>query len=150
MNVASTAGAVKGSEMRQSLWINPFPKASSNPDNSVWGYYADGFFDRREIVDANGLYAFAKSTVVFTTNDVAYICSLFFNKFSNASLAFPASGYRLSGNGTLYDAGYRGYSWSSSAYSSISGWYLYIRSGTAYQTKSTRSFGFALRPIVAQ
>ncbi len=147
LNYASDVGAISGSEMRQSLWINPFPKVGSNPDNSVFGYYADGFFDRRNIVDAVSNATVAKSTVVFSTNYVAYVCRLFFNKFSKASVSFPASGSRSNTNGALYRAGYYG---SSSASHSDKGWYLHVASGNATQTSSLRGFAFALRPVVVQ
>jgi len=81
------------SEITQSLYAGNY-----NPlDCRVWGYYADGFFDR-----------FAKgdvSSVCTTSAGVAYFGSLFFNPITNANLFFPAAGTRrstgLSEAGTL-------------------------------------------------
>jgi len=113
---------VAGSEIRQSLWLNP-PQGNGNPQlnnyaNSIWGFYADGFFDRRKIV--NSLNNTANCAVSTGNNDVAYIGRLFFNPNSDsyASLFFPAPGSRgvnapvggLSGTGTF--GGY----WTSTAF----------------------------------
>ncbi|MCL2501806.1 MAG: hypothetical protein FWE99_01585 [Bacteroidales bacterium] len=75
--------------------------------HSFWGYYADGFFDRRQI--QNSVTASHESpergvnSAVSNSNDyVAYIGNLFFNPATNSTLFFPASGYR---NGALRRAG---------------------------------------------
>jgi hypothetical protein len=80
------------SEVRQSLFNNPIPGYNYNnyTDNSVWGYYADGFFDRHAITD--------NTTVSSGDRNIAYIGRLFFNPVAtsdhyNASLFFPASGW---------------------------------------------------------
>jgi len=93
-------GSVSGSEYRQSLWLNPPTGQNSNMDNSVWGYYADGFFDRRQIVESinnaeNSTVSYYLSNLFDVRNrDIAYIGRLFFNPTTNRSLFFPAAGYR--------------------------------------------------------
>jgi len=91
---------ISNSEMRQSLFSRPRTNWNHSVDdvsNSVSGYYADGFFDRRPIVSSeNGV---ANSTVAVATADVAYVGRLFFNPFEysesyNASLFFPYAGHR--------------------------------------------------------
>ena len=98
---------ISNSEIRQSLFNNPkntWNNAGNDFSNSVIGYYADGFFDRRPIVSSeNGT---ANSTVAVGTADVAYIGRLFFNpressESYNASLFFPFSGHRKYENATV-------------------------------------------------
>ena len=65
--------------------------------NNTWGYYADGWFDRRKIAGALGVKPAANSAVAFSNNNpptVAYVGKLFFDAATNASLFFPAAGYR--------------------------------------------------------
>jgi len=70
---------------------------SSNNENYSWGYYADGWFDRRLIVDALGKGAAEKSAVSLSNNNpanVAYAGKMVFDVKTNASIFFPAVGYR--------------------------------------------------------
>jgi hypothetical protein len=77
------------SEIRQSLWLNPQSGGTSSVTNSNWGYYADGFFDRRTIQNS------AVSATNSTNNKyVAYIGRLFFHPTTFASMFFPAAGTR--------------------------------------------------------
>jgi hypothetical protein len=102
---------VSRSELRQSLFRNPVSGFYDvgETSNSVWGYYADGFFDRRSI--ASG------TTVAGGTRDVAHIGRLFFNPIPvsgryNASLFFPAGGFRDNNStGTLNGSGIWGMYW---------------------------------------
>ena len=162
-NDGSTSADESGqfdSEMRQSLFYNP---DGGGANNSVWGYYADGFFDRREtgLQKANiGMDMGANKAVEWDTNEVAYIGRLFYNKNDksshyNASLFFPASGYRVGGSsGYLgYPGGYGNY-WTSSARNDGSvndknAWYLSIGSGSsrASQSYSARSIGMPVRCV---
>ena len=109
-NIAST-GAVSESEIRQSLFLNPHgPTVAHNTDNSVWGYYADGFFDRRRITYANGSVGASNSTVAYNSQkDVAHVGRLFFSPHTahlpNHSVFFPAVGYKRSSDGWLQQAG---------------------------------------------
>lgn len=148
----NTAGNAASSEMRQSLWRNPQTSATNNLDNSVWGYYADGFFDRRQIVSSVGTNPTAATAVAVNTVNAAYIGRLFFNSDPaslnyNASLFVPAAGYRSYTDGQLFTAGSSGYYWSSSALSTTYGWSLNVYSGYAGQGGADRSFGLAVRCV---
>ena len=103
------SGSTAYSEMRQSLWQTP-PQGmdmqasggSNNTENACFGYLADGFFDRQTIgASATG----ALNTRVGEGADVAYMGMLFYNSQTNASIFFPAGGYRRSnendGQGTI-------------------------------------------------
>jgi len=114
--------------------------------NFVYGYYADGFFDRRTIVPspAGG----SQLTAVATSgNDIAYAGHLFFNPTTRASLFIPAAGYRTT-NGSLSGAGQMGYYWTSSANSATTAWDLHDRSTLdAYHNVVARSTGQSVRCI---
>ena len=134
------------SEMRQSLYLNPNTSTSTTGTlaNSVWGYYADGFFDRGEIGSSASSFANTAVSLNWTT---AYVGRMFFNPTTNASLFFPAAGSRSSGGGSLYTAGRNGSYWSGSSNSTAGSWYLYVGSGTAYQLNDNRSYGFSVRCV---
>ena len=104
-NIATT-GTVALSEIRQSLWFNPQNAGVSNTENSVWGYYADGFFDRRWVTYPSGVSGSVNSTVAAGTKNVAYVGRLFFSPgtatLPNQSVFIPAAGYRYAaGTGSL-------------------------------------------------
>ena len=97
--------AVRASEMRQSLFwrvSNGYGSSIKNTENSIWGYYADGFFDRRMIVDGEGYAGFDRYYSMATVakeneHEIAHMGALFFNPVENsdrynASLFFPAPG----------------------------------------------------------
>ena len=93
--------SISNSELRQSLFLKPQTgfNYSSNLDNSVWGYYADGFFDRR-LISSN------HTAVASGTANVAYIGRLFYNSIPGsdhfcASLFFPCTGNRYPTSGDL-------------------------------------------------
>ena len=127
-------GAIAGSEIRQSLWVNPPTDTLSNSDNSTWGYYADGYFDRRKPVISLGTTPTVSSAVATSSVNVAYAGRLFFNPTTNASLFFPAAGYRFHQKGELYNAGGRARYWTSSAFEFDNlikdDWFLYLYSNT--------------------
>jgi hypothetical protein len=103
--------------MRQSLYAKPKNGAINFVtvnDGRAWGYYADGYFDRRAIV--NSVSNAVSSAVSASTKDVAYIGTLFFNAASGASLFMPAGGRRYTSDGDLDYSGYYGSYWSSSSY----------------------------------
>jgi hypothetical protein len=139
---AAESGNVANSEVRHSLWS--LPKAGlfgSDKTNNFWGYYADGYFDRRLIVNTADA---TLSAVSYTKNNAAYIGCLFFNPTTdsdhyNASLFFPAGGWRDAA-GTLVGSGRGGHYWTSSALSDINAWILWIRNdwfaGLWYDLKS--------------
>lgn len=115
--------------------------------SSAYGYYADGYFDRRAITGASGTNASSNSTVSNGTADVAYIGSVFYNPATMASLFLPAAGFRRSIGGRLDYAGYIGYYWSGSLYSSFFSWYFSFSNSSLYQRYSDYNFGFSIRSI---
>jgi hypothetical protein len=127
---AHSINHLEDSEMRQSLWWRPQRGdfAPSN-ENAVWGFYADGFFDRREIVDSKNYTPSSNiiySAVSTGTRDVAYRGVLVYNPNTNASLFFPAAGYIGDGSqgatsaiGKLRSTGSQGHYWSSSSYDGV-------------------------------
>lgn len=144
-------GDIAGSEMRQSLYLNPPTGFNQSADNSVWGYYADGFFDRRPIKSSpNGV---ANSTVG-TGADIAYIGRLIYNPHTNASLFFPASGRRvIDQGGKLINAGERGFFWSGSLQSSGNAWHLWLDNNPDFlllQSCVAVDFGLSIRYVQPQ
>jgi hypothetical protein len=113
-----TSALIAQSEMRTSLFSVPVSGNGSDwtqmrPNNSAFGYYADGFFDRRQIVSSS--VGAAMSTVAASSpHDVAYRGSLLFNPNNNASIFFPAAGGRYRQPSSAYNTGGIGYYWSSS------------------------------------
>jgi len=112
-----TAGAIATSEMRQSLWVNsvggtvPSDATPANAlGNVVFGYYADGYFDRRQIVQGVTATPALLTAVASPGAEVAYRGMLYYNQFNNASLFFPATGF-LDDNGLIQQAGKSGHAW---------------------------------------
>ena len=132
--VGPQGDAVNGSEIRQSLWLNPkdglAPTVDNSDDNTLWGYYADGYFDRRPIT-GNGRSVGAPANTLSNAPNVAYIGRLFFNPYNNASLFFPAAGYYDAGP-VLSQNGNAGYYWTSSAPSGSYAWGLSAGSTFSY------------------
>ena len=62
-------------------------------DNSMWGYYADGFFDRSYLQASLDIDEMSRAG---SGSEIAYLGRLFFNTGSSASLFFPAGGQRYS------------------------------------------------------
>jgi hypothetical protein len=160
-SVQASNNNIDVSEMRQSLYAEPQDGGSNlaNEDvdgipGCVWGYYADGYFDRRAIEESKGDHNTFSTAVSPTTKDAAYIGNLFFNDDNgNRSLFVPAAGLRSgSSNGALNGAGGSGYYWSSSSSSSASdyayGWCLHIGQGGASQDTNTRYYGTSVRCVV--
>ncbi len=151
----NTAGVVAGSEMAQSLWLTPGARFMTfeaiDTANSVWGYYADGFFDRRTTSKqaAYSSDATANSAVATNSSTVAYMGRLFYNPNNNASLFFPASGSRNTSNGYLCDPGRYGVYWSSSSDSSSGGIAICVGSDIAYRYgNASRRGAFSVRCVV--
>jgi len=119
--------------------------------SNIWGYYADGFFDRKAIVSSiNGVANNIPNTSVSPGNDyVAYIGMLFYNPTTNASLFLPGAGNRLPGNGALNEAGHSGiYHTNTPSNNTISSYAFnfykeYLNAG-AFQ----RSYGGSVRCVV--
>lgn len=69
-----------------------FTTFAPNDGNSLWGFYADGFFDRR-ITKSSANVTGARNYEFGTYGRV------FFNATTNASVFFPVAGNRISGGG---------------------------------------------------
>ena len=111
-SAGETAMNISNSELRQSLFQNPKTgwNYGNDIDNSVWGYYADGFFDRRSITN--------NTTVASGTPEIANAGRLFYNTTSgsdhfNASIFFPATGWLHYYDGSLRWTGQEGLYWTS-------------------------------------
>jgi hypothetical protein len=140
---------ISQSEFRQSLYRNPGTGYNQNIEttNSLWGYYADGFFDRRRIV--NG------TTVASGDPKVAYVGRLFYNPIINsdrynASLFFPAAGYRNHSNGNIDAAGTDGMYWSSSVNNDGGtdyGCFLWIRSDLTSPWREDKTSALSIRAV---
>ncbi|MBF1526459.1 MAG: hypothetical protein HXN92_09400, partial [Prevotella pallens] len=78
----------------------------------------------------------------------AYGHNFYTNGSKNATIFFPASGFRYNSVGSLGDVGYYGYYWSAVPVNTVSGCYLnFYWSGVGPQSSSYRSYGFAARPV---
>jgi len=143
----NTTGSAVGSEMRQSLYLNPSNGITSDRFNTEWGYYADGFFDRRLFSNA------VRATVSSGNNGIAYIGLLFFNPASGASLFFPSAPVRSISNGAITTSlniyTLSGLYWSSSStnVNNNSGWALNFSSNAVYQMGIQRPSGGSIRCV---
>jgi hypothetical protein len=114
---------LSNSEIRQSLWVRPKTGYNHNDvaaDNSAWGFYADGFFDRRRIVLSSSSAITYPTAVAYNTPDIAHIGRLFFNPLPDsehyyASLFFPFTGSRSINNGYFTGGGYTTSYWTASS-----------------------------------
>lgn len=119
--VAAIDQLASSSEFRQSLLYTLADGTTSNiPKNATSGYYADGFFDRRQIKSSpTGEMGAAVSYYPGTSNalnaKIAYAGTLIYNPTTWASVFFPVIGSRNPTNGSLMDTGLRGYYWTSSS-----------------------------------
>ena len=138
---------VAGSEIRQSLWSNPPTGTASDLANSVWGFYADGYFDRRAIVPSiNGVLY---STVSSGNYHVANAGRLFFNPITRASLFFPGAGFRNGTGGNLSLTGGNAFYWTNTSHSNNLAWTLSILPQDASMTTGSRPAGFNIRCVYA-
>jgi hypothetical protein len=146
----NTLGEIKNSEVRQSLWFAPQAgvDAVANNDNATWGYYADGFFDRRVIGYAPGSTSIDKLAVSTSNSHVAYIGSLFYNKVTCGSLFFPAAGERRSSSGALGDAGKSASYWTASTNFYDRGYIFSMNSNWVLPMIYPRTAALPLRPVV--
>ncbi len=149
---------ISDSEVRQSLWYEPMTgQLVYNRTNSFWGYYADGWFDRRPLEKM--LTGDTSPTIASKgTPDAAYAGHLFYNPFFdsdhyNASLFFPAAGYRDLTFGQLTAAARTGFYWTSSTEvgSSLNGpysWsYILNYEGRAANVNAHRSNAGSIRCV---
>ena len=142
------------SELRQSLMLGPKSSVSSFyvSDNYKYGYYADGFFDRRQITTPTVESSATNSVVADNTGKVAYMGGLFFNPYNNASIFFPSAGQLYSGTGSRRFSGGEGCSWTSSKIfhedSTTMQWAFLITYSTfAGITTNSEFFGFPIRCV---
>jgi hypothetical protein len=151
-----TSEMVRESEMRQSLFLNPQTGwANISLVNSVFGLYADGFFDRRPIATLGGGYFGGPCTVAAGTADIAHRGMLLFNSASGASLFLPATGFRYSNLfggrfGVALNAGNWGYILSSTQGSvgPTTRWDLTFNPSNAYMWGgSSRACAFPVRCV---
>jgi len=110
----ANGSSILQSEIRQSLFLRPPAGMSNQPtaENSItWGYYADGYFDRREIVTPSNSPAVTTPSVVADNSiGIAYAGMLIYSSRTLAHLFFPTGGIRQSqvstsdpaSNGLLY------------------------------------------------
>lgn len=140
---ASTNGTdAPQSEVYQSLWLNSqLSETAGSVTNSVSGYYADGYFDRRKILTGTTSSGFS---VVSSTDpyNVAYKGRLFYNPTNYASLFIPYAGRRADANVPSggVTGGYQCMSWTSSrnATTSAQGWFMSI--GETYAFMNSVSY----------
>ena len=78
-----------------------------NVVNGVWGFYADGLFDRYAKTAGQGNSVSSTKLAVYngTTVDPAYAGYVFFNQDNSHSIFLPAAGYRAGTNGRLTNTG---------------------------------------------
>lgn len=139
--VPITTTNVNDSEMRQSLYLNPQNGVSSNRDNVLYGYYADGFFDRRKIVN--------NASVCVSDYRIGYVGYLFFNPDNNHSLFFPLSGLRSNTNGSLEQTGTYSAYWSGSILNDSDAWVLELGSNSVRQNHLLKSRAVSIRCVKA-
>jgi hypothetical protein len=143
-----TANNIYISDMRQSLYAVPKNGTvnMSETTGRAWGYYADGYFDRRKITEQNS--SWPNTTVSPNTKDVAYLGTLFFNAANdNRSLFAPAAGYRSSGNPSLINPGLVLYYITSSAAFAMDAWYLNGIKAYVRQGYTNKNYGYSVRCV---
>ena len=123
---------------------DPCPVGFKMPaSNAFTGFTSNGQYQSGAAnINANGT---ADSLDKFFA---AYGHNFYTNSSKNATIFFPASGFRDGGVGSLLDVGYYGYYWSAVPNNSYNGCGLYFSWGYVYpQYYSYPSFGFAARPV---
>ena len=123
-DIFNPSGIVSNSEMRQSLFLDPMPSDASSTTNSLYGYYADGFFDRHEILNGEGSSYGDDCSVRVGYPDIAHIGRLFYNPDNKASLFFPSSGYRRADYSGLQGMGMESAYWTGTVTDADYAWNL--------------------------
>lgn len=143
------------SELRQSLFYTPADGVVNTMTNASSGYYADGFFDRRQIKNSpTGEIGTTVSYYPGTNNalnaKIAYSGTLLYNPTTWASVFFPTTGGRDRTDGSLTKTGRYGYYWTSSSkistYSAI-GFMSTNTSDIMVGYEFTRSVGGSIRCV---
>lgn len=154
-----SAAGIESSEIRQSLYVTPTLGNAVSSANVRWGFYADGYFDRRDHNNPSvtspqeGWSAMKAGTAVsWNSKDVAYIGTLVFNPTTgssreNASIFIPAAGSRHADTGALIEGGEGALFLSSSAPNTTEMWYFVGIEGRSYQLNSSRTHGLSLRCV---
>ena len=123
---------------------DPCPVGFKMPaSNAFTGFTSNGQYGSGAAnINANGT---ADSWDKFST---AYGHNFYTNSSKNATIFFPASGFRDYGDGSLSDVGNYGCYWSAVPYSTGSGCSLSFDWGYVNpQSYNGRSYGFAARPV---
>lgn len=123
---------------------DPCPVGFKMPaSNAFTGFTSNGQYQSGAAnINANGT---ADSWDKFSA---AYGHNFYTNGSKNATIFFPASGFRGGGDGSLNSVGGNGYYWSAVPYSAYGGCGLYFYWSYVYpQYGSNRSYGFAARPV---
>jgi hypothetical protein len=146
------------SEIRQSWYATPDNETYStvptntNLENSLWGFYADGFSDRLVVASSpNGTdsttVSFNSSNLSAITNtDVAYVGRLIYNPTTYASIFLPAPGTRGI-NGTLTSSGTFATYWTSTCNNDY-GWAFCFTPTLFYSSAgAAQTFGASVRCV---
>jgi hypothetical protein len=115
--------------------------------NSFYGYYADGFFDRRKIVDGIGTDSGKEVCVSSSTDEIAYIGKLFFHPATNATLFLPSAGYRASADGSLRTAGRDGCYATATSEGNNNIHFINTWSTGMLVSRWPRNLGYNIRPV---
>jgi hypothetical protein len=148
------------SEIRQSWYATPNGDTygPAHPsgialNNSVWGFYADGFFDRLAVgASPNGAdsttVGFNASNLSASGNaEVGYAGTLIYNPATFSSLFLPAPGVRDNGNGALTNAGSRAAYWTKTS-NGVNGWAFYFSPTSFYgYNNAHQSCGASIRCV---
>ncbi len=153
-SAAQSATAISNSEIRQSLFLEPktgigSSPGTSNTGNSVWGYIADGFFDRRKILNLE--------TVSSTNRNIAHTGRLFYNSIptSNrygASIFFPTGGTRRNTDGLIQNSGKEADYLTSSSSATTTGIFMHLFNGYgvgqhASMWQTSKATGYPIRCV---
>ena len=143
-------GNVSESEIRQSLFLDPVSSSGiSSTTNSMYGYYADGFFDRGNISTGIGTSPGTHSTVASGSPNIAHIGRLFFNPDNNAALFFPGSGYRHHDNPGMQYMGAEGSYRTGSVQDNDYSWSMNINASNAsFNYTFKKNAAFNIRCVV--
>lgn len=175
--VNKAAAQIYESEWRMSLFQSPMtgdgataagtPMDPSNVSGKynakvlnevMYGFYADGFFDRRPIQSREMIDGVTRGSsqttdyigVSLDNAEAAYSGTLFVNSSDASSLFFPSAGRRWYQDGSLEYAGQTGYYWSSSVAPGWTDTSSGVEVGTPYGNIWSMEFNYpSTQPISA-